>query len=60
MGIVRTLCRNMALGERVRRDYRLSKEALRLMEALAKKLGVGRTHIIELAVRKMAQGEGVK
>ena len=60
MAIVCTLCCDMALNERVRRDYRLTKEVIRLLEALAKKKGVGRTHIIELSVREMAKVEGVK
>ncbi len=39
---------------------RLSPEALELMEALSKKHGVNRTAIVEMAVRQMADRDGVK
>ena len=41
-------------------SMRLSAEALELMEALGKKQGVNRTAIVEIAVRQMAEREGVK
>jgi hypothetical protein len=50
----------MALNERKRIDFKVSLTAIRLMDALAKNLGVGRTHIIELAIRQMAESKGVK
>lgn len=46
--------------ERKRTNIRLSVQALRLMAELAKSLGVGKSHVIELAVRDMAKKEGVK
>lgn len=59
-GVVHTLCGMATLNERVRRDYRLTKDALRLMDAIAKKMGIGRTHVIELAVRQLAEAKGLK
>jgi hypothetical protein len=54
------MCGMPVLNVRKRTDFRLSLEAIRLIVALAKKKGVGRTHILELAVRDMAKVEGVK
>lgn len=47
------------LVARERRAYRVSIEGLKLIAALAKKLGVGQTHVIELSVRDLAQKHGV-
>lgn len=41
-------------------SVRLSPEADRLLKELAKKLGVSQSAIIELAIRKYAESEGVK
>ena len=41
-------------------SIRISEEAKRLLAALAAKLGVSRMAVIEIAVRKMAEAEGVK
>lgn len=41
------------------RTYRLDPETLKLMAALAQKLGVAQTDILRIAVRRMAAVEGV-
>lgn len=41
-------------------SVRLSSEAKRLQAALAKRLGVSQTAILELAIREKAQREGVE
>ena len=41
-------------------SIRLSEEASRLRELLAKKLGLSQSAIIELAIRKLAEQENVK
>lgn len=41
-------------------SMRLSPEAKRLLVALAQKLGVSQTAILELALREKAKREGVK
>lgn len=48
------------LVERTRIDFHLSVKAQRLIVILAKDLGVGKSHIIELSVREMAEKRGVK
>lgn len=40
-------------------SVRLSPEAKRLLERLADKLGVTQAAIIEMAIRRMAEAEGV-
>jgi predicted transcriptional regulator len=40
-------------------SYRLSAEALRLIDQLATKLGLGKTAVLELAIRKLAEREGL-
>lgn len=40
-------------------SYRLSREGLRLAAALAKKLGIPKTAVIEIALREMAERKGV-
>lgn len=50
----------MALNERKRVDYRLSLAAHLLITQLAKSLGIGKTHVIELSVREMAEKKGIK
>lgn len=39
---------------------RLTPEAYRLIGELAAKLGVSRTAVIELAIRRLAEREGIK
>jgi predicted transcriptional regulator len=41
-------------------SIRISEEAKRLLAALADKLGISQMAVIEIAVRKMAEAEGVK
>jgi predicted transcriptional regulator len=41
-------------------SYRLSKECKRLIMALAAKMGVNQTSILELAIRAMAKQEKVE
>ncbi len=41
-------------------SLRLSPEAKRLLAELAKKLGVTQAAIIEMAIRRFAESEGVK
>ena len=64
---VNTMCYNLAMSEtdndshlRKPISMRISPEGFGLMEALAKKKGVNRTAIFEMAVRLMAEHEGVK
>jgi hypothetical protein len=58
--VARTMCAMPTLNVRKRTDLRLSVAALKLIETLAKQLGIGKTHVIELAVRQMAESKGVK
>jgi predicted transcriptional regulator len=41
-------------------SIRLSDEARRLVTELAKKLGVHKSSILEMAIRKLAEKEGLK
>lgn len=41
-------------------NYRITEEEKKLIEALAKQLGVSETDVIKLAIRKLAKEEGVK
>lgn len=41
-------------------SYRISKTAKQLLALLAAKLGLSQTAVIELAVRRLAEAEGVK
>lgn len=41
-------------------SYRLSDEGKQLLKLLAQKFGVNETAILEIAVRKLAEVEGVK
>jgi len=41
-------------------SFRLSDDALRLIAAIANKLGIGRTAVLEMAIRKLAEKENVK
>lgn len=50
----------MPISERKRTDYRLTLDLLKLILKLAKMLGIGRAHVIELAVREFADKRGVK
>ena len=38
----------------------LSEDALALLEGLSRKLGLNKSGVLELAVRRMAEAEGVK
>lgn len=40
-------------------SYRLSAEALRLIDPLAKKWGLGKTVVLELAIRQLEEREGL-
>ncbi len=40
--------------------YRLSDDARELIDTLAKRFGVSKTDVLEMAVRKLAQSEGVE
>jgi hypothetical protein len=40
-------------------SYRLSAEALRLIDPLAKKWGLGKAVVLELAIPKLAAWEGL-
>ena len=50
----------ISLSERSMQHFRLSIEVQTIIITLAKKLGVGRTHVLELAVRDMAKREEIK
>jgi predicted DNA-binding protein len=41
-------------------SFRLTPEAIALIKQLAKKLGVSQADIVEMAIRKKAEEEGVK
>jgi len=41
-------------------SYRISEEGKQLIKALAQRLGVSETAIVEMAVREMAEKRGVK
>ena len=41
-------------------NLRISPEALRLIAALATKLGVSKAAVFEMAIRKLAKEEGVE
>lgn len=41
-------------------SIRISEEAVRLLLALSKKLGLTKAALIELAIRKLAEREGVQ
>lgn len=64
--LFRTLCYNVYMTKSEATDLkkpismRVSNEGILLMDLLAKKLGVNRTAITEIAVRQMAEREGVK
>lgn len=59
-----TVCYNVSTERscmtKLHSTYRLSEEAKRLMQLLAQKLGVNQTTVLEIAVRKLAEAEGVK
>jgi hypothetical protein len=42
------------------RSYRLSEEALRLMALMSERHGVGLTGVLELAVRALAERDGLR
>lgn len=41
-------------------NMRLSEEAKQLLDRLAHKLGINETSVVEMAVRKLAEAEGVR
>lgn len=41
-------------------SFRLSPEAIELIKALAKKLGVSQAAVMEIAIRKLAESENVQ
>ena len=41
-------------------SYRLSEDALVLIEQLAKAMGLSRTSVIEVAIRHLAKKEGIE
>lgn len=50
----------MTLPEKKRTDFRLSLTVLKLIAAAAKNLGIGKTHVVELAVREFVERKGIK
>jgi hypothetical protein len=48
------------LNERSNQTFRLSVEAQKLIVGLAQKLGIGRTAVLELSVRDLAEKKGVQ
>ena len=47
------------MTDKISTSYRLSDDARALIDALAKQLGVSKTDVLEIAIRKLAQAEGV-
>ena len=45
----------MSIPERFATSFRLSRAALDLIDKISASLGIGKTAVVELAVRKMAQ-----
>jgi hypothetical protein len=43
-----------------RKGFRLSEEAVRLLDALAAQNGLTQTSVLELAIRQMAKKNGIK
>jgi hypothetical protein len=41
-------------------SFRLSGDAMALIEALAKSLGIDKSSVVEIAIRKLASAEGVR
>jgi len=52
--------KRVTLSERRTQTFRLSIAALNTMVVLANKLGIGRTAVLELAVRDLAKREEIK
>ncbi len=50
----------MQQGNKIATSYRLSPAALELVGKLADKFGLSQAGIVELAVRKLAEAEGIK
>ena len=46
--------------KKIRKGYRLSPEAVALLEKLTEKLGIPQTSVIEQAIRKLAERENIK
>ena len=46
--------------DRKQRSIRLSEEARRLLALLSERLGLNQTAVIELAIRRLAEREGIK
>ncbi len=57
------MCYNVNMNEGTDRktpiSMRISSEGGEIMDALAKKLGVNRTSVVEMAIRRMAEQENV-
>ena len=49
----------MAESTRKQTSFRLTAEAARLAERLAQRLGVNKTAVWELAIRRLARQEGI-
>jgi len=45
------------MAKKIQLSVSLSEEALRLIEELAQKLGLSKTSVLELAVRRLAEEE---
>lgn len=45
---------------KIQTSFTLSKEAMELIAALAKKLGISKTGALEIAIRKLAEKEKVR
>lgn len=50
----------IAMEKALPSSYRLSKEARRLLEILAQKLGISQTSVLEILLREKAKQEGVE
>lgn len=46
--------------DKTRLGFALTKDAQQLLKALKGKLGVSQNGVVELAIRRMAEAEGVK
>lgn len=49
---------SMETQTKLPRSYKLTEECLRLMAALAAKLGINQSAVIEMAVREYARAQG--
>lgn len=51
---------NADMTGKILTNYRLSDDARAAIETLAKKLGVSKTDIVEMAIREFAESKGVQ